>query len=241
MRAVLIGYGKMGQLVASLAPDFGIEIIAIVDRSYTSCISYPLFATLTKEIVSNCDIGIDFSSKDGIFDRLNLFCASKKPLVIGVTGWESELSKAQDLVEKSKSTALYSPNFSLGVALFYKLVQQAASQMASFQDYGCSLIDIHHAQKKDSPSGTAKSLAKAINTAYELDDAVDITSLRSGSYPGTHEIRFDAKEDTILLSHSARNRNGFAKGALQSARWLVNKTGWFHFDDVVDEQLKGKK
>lgn len=203
MRIALFGYGKMGRMVEVMAKREG-------------------YAVVQKELADVC---IDFSHADGVLDHLAQAISLKKPMVIGTTGWEKDLKRAKTLVQKSDTAALYSPNFSLGMALFHQMLEKIVPIMRAFPQYEGAGIECHHSQKKDMPSGTAKKI--------EEQFALPFTSLRVGQVPGTHTIIYDSAVDTITLSHAARSREGFAEGALRAAQWIIGKRGWFTFDEMV--------
>jgi 4-hydroxy-tetrahydrodipicolinate reductase len=154
------------------------------------------------------------------------------PVVCGTTGWLHELPRVKQSVERSGSALVWSPNFSIGVNVFTRLVSDAAALLADEAAYGAWAWEIHHVTKKDAPSGTLLNLVNAMKSAgYQRP--IDVSSNRAGAHPGTHEIGFDSAADTITLRHSARNREGFARGALKAAQWIVGKRGMFEFSEVL--------
>lgn len=241
MRALLIGYGKMGHLFATLAPQYNIALSCVVDKSFNfststlpeSCLCLP---TLTQEAIDTCDIAFDFSSAEGILSRILQLAEAKRPMIIGTTGWEKQEQEAKRVIFQHQASLLYSPNFSLGVQLFMRLANQAAEFFRPFPQYDLAIREVHHKQKLDAPSGTAKLLASAVK-----QDQANVSVLRSGYHIGTHELIFDSLEDSITLSHVARNREGFIRGAMQAAFWLIDKQGWFTLDDMVDELIYSTK
>jgi len=255
IRVTVIGFGKTGALVAQLAPLFNIGIACVVDRSYDERIIPPTcraFKTLCMEAVNLSDIAIDFSSSAGILSRIELFAKAKKPMIIGTTGWDRDKEKAKALIEKHDSALLFSPNFSLGVALFMLLAKQASALMHNFPAYDVGILETHHRQKQDAPSGTACLLGKIVSEQYPEKtlyydtprdkalekNAIHVSAHRVGSVPGTHELVFDSDTDTICLKHASRNREGYAKGALEAAFWLIDKKGWYTLEDMVQDKLK---
>jgi 4-hydroxy-tetrahydrodipicolinate reductase len=253
MRALLVGYGKMGQLIANLAPQYDIAISGIVSNNLPdACVGY---ASITKEAIESCDIVIDFSSARDILHRIELLASAKKPIVVGTTGWEKQEHEAKKIIQQHHGALLYAPNFSLGVALFARLVAYAGELFSVFPQYDVGMMEIHHRQKQDAPSGTAIALSSMVMKHYQERELVtDLpkakrlepkevhqASLRSGFHPGTHEILFDSQEDTITLSHRARNREGFARGALEASYWLVDKKGWYTLEDMIEEKLTTKR
>jgi 4-hydroxy-tetrahydrodipicolinate reductase len=259
MRALLIGYGKKGHLIAHLAPQYGIAISGVVDANYNtltntlpqSCVGY---SSLTQEAIDSCDIAIDFASSKDICQRILLLSAAQKPIVIGTTGWEKNEQEAKKIIKDTMGALLYSPNFSLGIALFSRLVSHASELFSAFPQYDVGILETHHRQKQDAPSGTGLALANTLMRHYperklthELSDSkgldtqeIHLSSHRSGFHPGTHEVSFDSAEDTISLTHRARSREGFARGALESAFWLLDKKGWYTLDDMIEEKIYAK-
>jgi 4-hydroxy-tetrahydrodipicolinate reductase len=237
MKALLIGHGKMGKLIESMAGEFGIEIAGIIEYG----------DTLSKKNLHGIDVAIDFSSPDHILDRIETVSQEKIPLVIGTTGWDQDMEAAHAIIRKNTSAMLTAANFSFGVALFCKLVKYAAHLFAKFDHYDVALFEQHHRQKKDHPSGTAKNLGKIVLSEMprkkevitscphgEIDPShLHITSLRVGHHPGEHTVIFDGPDDTIRLTHSARSRHDFARGALLGAKWIMGKSGSFTMEDLV--------
>lgn len=259
IRALLIGYGKMGHLIAHLAPQYGIAISGVVSPSFNAvnndlpqpCVGYN---SLTQEAIDSCDIAIDFATSKEICQRIHLLASAQKPIIVGTTGWEKHEHEAKKIINDTCGALLYAPNFSLGVALFSRILSYASELFSAFPQYDVGMIETHHRQKQDAPSGTALALAAKLMEHYPerslshdlskskgLDaNQVHISSHRSGFHPGTHEVIFDSHEDTIALTHRARNREGFARGALEAAYWLIDKKGWYSLDDMIEEKLYAK-
>jgi 4-hydroxy-tetrahydrodipicolinate reductase len=152
--------------------------------------------------------------------------------VIGTTGWTDQMERAKEAVTNGGTGLVWSPNFSIGVNIFLRLVGQATRQFAPYQEYGAWAWEVHHITKKDAPSGTLLKLVEEMKKA-DPKRRVDVSSNRAGAHPGTHEIGFDSAADTITLRHTARGREGFARGALTAAKWVIGKKGWFEFSDVL--------
>jgi 4-hydroxy-tetrahydrodipicolinate reductase len=152
--------------------------------------------------------------------------------VIGTTGWTDHMDRAKAAVEKSRTGLVWSPNFSIGVNIFLHLVREASKQFAPYKEYGAWAWEIHHSTKKDAPSGTLLKLVEEMKKA-DPNRRVDVSSNRAGAHPGTHEIGFDSAAETITLRHTARGREGFARGALTAAKWVIGKKGWFEFSEVL--------
>lgn len=213
MRILLIGYGKMGRTIESLAPG---EIIARLDQG-DSIAEAP-----------EADVAIEFTHPSSALGNI-LECAKRDlPVVVGTTGWFDRLDEAR----ASGATIVYGANFSIGVNLFSRIVAEAARLFASRPEYEAWAYEIHHSAKADAPSGTLLKLVNEMRGAgYE--GTIDEASNRAGKVPGTHEIGFDSAADTITLKHTARSREGFALGALHAARWLVGKKGVFEFGETL--------
>jgi 4-hydroxy-tetrahydrodipicolinate reductase len=232
MKIALIGYGKMGQLVEQLAAAKGHQIIARFSRHLGTPQERP-------QEIAQADIAIDFSQPSVVLNHLNLCLALGKPLVIGTTGWEEQLPTAQQLVKQAQGTCLYAPNFSVGFYLFQQIMGYAASLFQPFTDYDVSGIECHHRQKLDKPSGTAKALSQHLLQHMPRLQTLDFSSVRCGSMPGTHTLHFDSPVDTLTFTHQARNRQGFAQGAILAAEWLLPRQGFFTIDDMMQDHLSG--
>lgn len=238
MKIALIGYGKMGCELEKMISQMGHSISFIAKDS-----------SWTPQDLCGADTAIEFTSPDAVLKNIEKALSAKIPLVVGTTGWYDQLADVQHLVEKNSGTLLYSPNFSLGVNLFLKIVRHAATLINRFDHYDVGGYEIHHNQKKDSPSGTANAICRELLAALDRKTGVQHTSfegtpdqqilhfpsLRVGHVPGTHTVIADAQEETITLTHEARSRSCFARGAILAADWLQNKKGFFHFDDLFKE------
>jgi 4-hydroxy-tetrahydrodipicolinate reductase len=229
MKIALIGYGKMGQLIHAEAEAKGHEIVAKIDSQN------PLLKS--SAAVQRADVCIDFSTPDAVVENVKTLSTLKKNIVIGTTGWDAQFKEVESLVKNADIGVIYASNFSLGVDLFLKMIAQTAELMVPFQQYDVGGIEIHHNQKLDAPSGTAKSIAQQVNQHYR-HKPMTFSSIRIGNVPGTHQILFDSPVDTITLTHQARNRAGFAQGAVSAAEWLQGKKGMFTLNDFFEEKLK---
>lgn len=228
MKIALLGYGKMGKMVETCALAQGYTITAKL--SHPSAHDFPLLASV--------DVCIDFSHPTRVLDHLALCAQLKKNIVIGTTGWDSSLQEAQEIVQQAKIGCLYSPNFSLGVYLFTQMMNYAAQLINPFLEYDVAGIEYHHRKKADIPSGTARALAKQLVQQMPRLDPFAFSSVRCGYEPGTHTIHFDGPFDKISLTHEARNREGFAHGALKAAQWIIGKTGFFTFEDWLNNMSR---
>jgi 4-hydroxy-tetrahydrodipicolinate reductase len=222
MRALIVGYGRMGKLVESLCPEYGIDVAGTVDEAEAaSPASWPA-----------ADVAIDFSIASAVPDNVRRLAARGVNVVIGTTGWAAHEADVRRVVEETGIGVVAAPNFALGVNLFAAVAQRAAELFESQTGFGAWIHEAHHAAKRDAPSGTALLLEAALREGG-YNRAIDVSSTRAGSIPGTHTIGFDAPGETITLTHTARDRSGFARGALEAARWVHGRKGWFTMRDVL--------
>jgi 4-hydroxy-tetrahydrodipicolinate reductase len=237
MKISLFGYGKMGKLI---------EEVALKKKHFIAA----RMNSKTPFISNDADIYIDFSHHDLVLKNLKHAAEKGKNVVIGTTGWENHLEEAEKIVKRYSTACLYAPNFSIGVYLFTQIAVKAAELIDAFDDYDISLFEIHHNLKKDQPSGTAKAIGDAILTHMErktkivlssedrpiAPEELQISHIRCGFQPGTHTVVIDAPSDTISLTHTARDRNSFAKGAVAAAEWLLGKQGFFTLKDMFQQE-----
>jgi 4-hydroxy-tetrahydrodipicolinate reductase len=229
LRIAVVGYGKMGRAVERLAPEHGCEVIRIV-RSAENADGQ----ALGREALSGTDVAIELSNPQAAPQNIRRLIEAGVAVVTGTTGWFKELPQIRELAELKNGSVVWGPNFSVGLHHFRATVAEAARRFAREEAYGAWGWEIHHAAKKDAPSGTLLALAEDISRSGYAR-TVSLSANRAGSVPGTHEIGFDSAEDTITLRHTARSRDGFARGALRAARWLAGKKGFFEFREIVDE------
>jgi 4-hydroxy-tetrahydrodipicolinate reductase len=230
MRLALIGFGAMGQLVASLALAAGDEIGATL-TSKDSARSLDDTVALLREH----DVAIDFSTGAAVVMHIEACARAGVPLVQGTTGWKAHEVDARRIVGEHGGAMVYGANFSIGVYVFYRIVEQAAKLFAGLDQYEAFIEEQHHSRKLDAPSGTALKLKSLL--AEHSKGPVSIASTRAGHIPGTHRVGFDSAADQIMLTHMARSREGFAAGALMAARWIVGRKGVFEFSQVIDELM----
>lgn len=221
----LIGMGKMGRSLAALAPERGFRVVAEFDPTH------PGYTGVTREALAGAQVAIEFTTPQAAPANVRACAAVGCPIVVGTTGWYEHLPEAAAEIERAGSAMLTAPNFSVGVAVFDRVVAEAARLFKQLDGFDAHLIETHHAAKKDAPSGTAGALARTAEAA--LGRRIPITSVRTGHVPGTHEVLFDAPFEQIRLVHEARDRRVFAEGALVAARWLVGKRGVFTMSDVL--------
>ncbi len=181
---------------------------------------------------AGADVAIEFTAPEAVLGNIEKLAAMKLPVVVGTTGWLEQMDQVRAAVEKNGSALVWSPNFSVGVNVFLRVVREAARLLADEKEYGAWAWEIHHDTKKDAPSGTMIKLVDEMKAAGYARN-IDVSSNRAGRHPGTHEIGFDSAADTITLRHTARSREGFARGALKAAQWIVGKQGVFEFSDVL--------
>jgi 4-hydroxy-tetrahydrodipicolinate reductase len=229
MNLAIIGYGKMGRLVDQLAPQYGFDVKLRLKGDNND-----RYEALTPQNLLGVDAAIDFSTPTAAPENIGRLASLGVNVVTGTTGWWKEMDRVRSAVELCGTGLVWSPNFSVGIHIFSQLVTEAARLMASQSEYGAWAWEIHHAAKKDAPSGTLLSLVEKMKLAGYAAP-IDKSSSRAGAQPGTHEIGFDSTADTITLRHTARSREGFAHGALRAARWVIGKKGFFEFREIVNE------
>jgi 4-hydroxy-tetrahydrodipicolinate reductase len=229
-RLAILGDGRMGTLLASLAPDAGFTIAAHLGRGAAG-------GPLTPDALGGAEVVVEFTVPSEAA-RLVRECAGLGvPVVSGTTGWDAERGAVEAFVRDSGGALLWAPNFALGVHLFAKVVSEAARLFARAEAaFDAHLVETHHAQKRDAPSGTGRLLAGIAERAR--GHPVPVTSIRTGHVPGTHELVFDAPFEQVRLVHEARDRRVFAAGALAAARWLVGRRGVFTLDDFLGETAR---
>jgi 4-hydroxy-tetrahydrodipicolinate reductase len=219
MKLLLVGYGKMGRLVEQLAPEHGCEIAGRIDVG-------------SGDWSAPADVAVDFSTAEALRENFRRYVDRGLPVVIGTTGWSAHEAELRRHAEAAHLGVVASANFSIGVNLFQLMVAEAARLMQAHEQYGAWIHEAHHAAKRDAPSGTALVLRDVmVGASYKRP--IDMSSTRAGTIPGIHTVGFDGASDTIELIHTARDRRGFAAGALLAARWLEGRRGWFTMQDVL--------
>ena len=224
MRILLLGHGRMGRLVESLAPEYGGTIAGVIDeRSGERAIADGQFGDV--------DVAIDFTLADAVPHNLPQLAGRRINVVIGTTGWQSQESAMRVIAKDAGIGVLAASNFSLGMNVFQLAVEEASRHFANHAEFGAWIHEAHHVMKKDAPSGTALTIKSGMEHAgYQRP--IDMSSTRAGSIPGTHTVGFDGPSETIELTHTVRDRAVFARGALTAAKWLVGKQGWFSIRDL---------
>ena len=223
----IVGYGKMGKLIEQLAPEYGFAVTLRLDEfnnANSEGVTGPNFRGV--------DVAVDFSIPAAVRDNVEAIAALGVSLVVGTTGWLDDLDAVKGAVARHGIGLVWSPNYSVGVNAFFRLVSRAARLLAAQPQYGAWAWEIHHSTKQDAPSGTLLKLVEEMKQAGYVRP-IDTGSNRAGTVPGTHEIGFDSSADTITLRHTARSREGFARGALQAAQWVVGKKGFHEFSEIL--------
>ena len=227
MNLALIGYGKMGKLLEQLAPEYGFQVQLKLDEFNNAN-----YEGITEESFRSIDVAIDFSIPSAAAGNIERISALGVSLVVGTTGWLEQMEEIRKLVEERGIGLVWSPNYSIGMNAFLRLVSEAARLLAGQPAYGAWGWEIHHITKKDSPSGTLLKLVDEMKKAGYAGN-IDVSASRAGAHPGTHEIGFDSAADTITLRHTVRSREGFARGALTAARWVAGRKGFYEFSEIV--------
>jgi 4-hydroxy-tetrahydrodipicolinate reductase len=254
MRVAIVGYGRMGREVEAVLAGRGHELARVIDpEADPARIAAPHAPRATPEALKGVDVAIEFSLPDGVEENVGVYAAAGVPAVLGTTGWLDRLDTVTSLVTDANGSLVYGSNFSIGAHLFFRLAAHAGSLVANVEEYDLLIHEMHHRGKKDSPSGTALTLAEAvlsrvprksrIETA-RLDrapepDELHVSSSRGGSIPGTHTLYLDSPADTIEVRHQARSRAGFALGAVRAAEWITGRKGVFTVEQFIDELLEG--
>ena len=219
MKIALIGYGKMGHMIESIALERGHEIICIIDQNN--------LCDFESEAFASADVAVEFTTPQTAEQNIRRAWAAGVPVVCGTTGWDVEAIKQ----EAQEAGLMWSSNYSIGVNILFSLNRQLAKLMVAYPDYTPHMTEVHHIHKLDAPSGTAKTLQEAIGE--ERLPIADVESIREGEVPGIHTVVWDSEVDTISISHSAKSRKGFALGAVIAAEWMKGKTGWHDFSEII--------
>ena len=227
MKIAIVGYGKMGRMIERFALERGHEIALKLDEFNNAN-----FESITADQFAGVDVAIDFSVPAAAVTNIEKIAALGVNLVVGTTGWTEHSTHVREVVEKNKIGLVWSPNYSVGVNAFFRIVAEAAKLLSGAPEYEAWAWEIHHSAKKDAPSGTLLKIVDEMRKAG-YDRRVDVGSNRAGTIAGTHEIGFDSAADTITLRHTARSREGFAIGAVKAAEWVLGKTGFHEFGNII--------
>jgi 4-hydroxy-tetrahydrodipicolinate reductase len=229
MNLAIVGYGRMGRLIEALAPEYGLTVKLRLNSKNNGS-----FEALTKQNLTGIDLAIEFSTPQAASENIERLVRAGIPTTSGTTGWFDRLPGVRAAVEEAGGALIWGANYSVGVCIFAEIVSEAARLLATQPEYGAWAWEIHHAAKKDAPSGTLLALVlKMKESGYRR--TIDMGSNRAGWQPGAHEIGFDSPGDTITLRHVSRNREGFARGALRAVCWLAGKRGVFEFREIIRE------
>jgi 4-hydroxy-tetrahydrodipicolinate reductase len=220
-KLLLVGRGRMGRLVESLAADEGFQVVGAVTGRTVASQEWP-----------SADVAIDFSAADAVPFNVERLARQQIPIVIGTTGWQQHEDAVRTIAAAAGIGVVSAPNFAVGVNVFLAVVDRIGALMAGQPAFGAWIHESHHAAKRDAPSGTALAMAERLRrSGYTAE--LPIASTRAGSMPGTHTLGFDAASETLTFTHEARDRAAFARGALLAARWLEGRQGWFSMADVL--------
>lgn len=218
-RLLLVGHGRMGQLVASLAPEFGFTVAGAIDEHSDPDAAWPA-----------ADVAIDFSIAEAVPATVATLAKRGTPVVIGTTGWQAKEVQVRESAAGIGVVA--APNFAVGVNVFLAVAARLGQLMAAQPSFGAWIHELHHAAKKDAPSGTALAIKQGmVHAGYPRP--IDVSSTRVGSVPGTHTVGFDGPSETLEFTHTVRDRAVFARGALVAAQWLMGRRGWFSIRDLL--------
>jgi 4-hydroxy-tetrahydrodipicolinate reductase len=229
LRIALLGYGKMGRMIETIAVREGWEVDPKLDINENA-----EGVGITAASMEGVDVAIEFSQPESVLANIEAAARAKVNIVVGTTGWSDQRSRVEKIVRDSGIGLIYGANFSLGMNLFFEIISYSARIIGMIPQYDAYISEEHHRAKKDAPSGTALNLLDVMRPHLNNPN-LSIASIRAGSIPGTHVIGFDSAADTILLEHRARSRQGFAEGAVLAARWIAGKKGCYDFRQVFRE------
>jgi 4-hydroxy-tetrahydrodipicolinate reductase len=250
MKIAIVGYGQMGKMIEEAALSKGIKVVSTIDPINKEA----KFKELNFESVKDADVCIDFTHPSVIMGNIKKYCELKKNVVIGTTGWYDNMNEVKSMVKKAKIGFIWSGNFSIGVNMYFRIIEEAAKIVNRIDDYDIMGVEYHHNKKADSPSGTMKMVGDLLlknidrkkTAVYQMldrqikPDEIHLASVRGGAIPGIHEIAFDSNADTITITHSARTREGFAKGAIMAAIFVNKKSGFFGINELMKNIVGGK-
>lgn len=223
MKIALFGHGNMGKEIERLTNELGKhQIVSIGSQRGGNQID--------EEGIKNADVVIDFTSPEVVVENISRIASLGKNMVVGTTGWYEHLSEVEEIIKKAGIGLIYAQNFSVGANIFFQIITNATRLFNKFEGYDVYGLEIHHKGKKDSPSGTALRIAREIN-------GLQFASIRAGRNPGFHQVVFDSSADSIILSHQAHNRSGFAAGALLAAEFIQGKKGLHSFDEIFKGEI----
>jgi 4-hydroxy-tetrahydrodipicolinate reductase len=249
MNIAIIGYGNMGHEIEKIANDKGISTVTIDPDEESAN-----FKEINEESMNGVDVCVDFTHPESVIGNIEKISKFKKNIVVGTTGWYDNMDDVKKIIKNAGTGLIWSGNFSLGVNMYFKIVENAAKIMDKFDDYDVFVHEFHHNKKADSPSGTAVMIGKILTdnigrkdkvVTEELKrkiepDELHISSTRSGNIPGTHIVGFDSAADTIELTHTNRNRDGLAVGTVMAVQWIQGKKGFYGINDLMKEIIGGR-
>ena len=227
MKLALFGYGKMGKMIEQAAEREAIEVVCVID---------PI--TGSRGSLTDADVCVDFTEPGVVIDNITTAAEARVSMVVGTTGWYQRIEQVRRIVLDSGIGLVYGSNFSVGVNLMFKIAAYSAELFNRFPTYDPFLEEAHHKFKKDAPSGTALTLREMMEARCGRE--IPTSSTRAGYFPGEHTVGFDSETDTLRITHTARNRAGFAEGALLAARWIQTRKGLFEFAEVMEDLLEGR-
>jgi len=225
MNLLLLGHGKTGSMVGEVARERGHQVQVLTSQQNQHA------SALTPELLKRIDAVIDFTNPESVLHNIRACIENRTPMVVGTTGWYDHVPEIENQVRRSGAAFLYGSNFSVGINVFFAIA--AAGAVAIPQGYAPQIVERHHATKKDAPSGTAISIQRIVSEVAHMKP--EITSVREGETIGTHVLLLDSPNDTMMLVHDAKNRRGFAEGAVRAAEWLRGKTGFYEFRNIFRE------
>lgn len=245
MNIAIIGFGSMGKKIKEVAENLGHNISAIIDPLSEDA----NYKSIKDADLSNTDVVIDFSTPSSVIENAKVVASAGKNLIIGTTGWYEHLQEIEKIAKENNVGIMWSANFSIGVNLYYKLIARAGELINHYDEYDVWGTELHHNNKADSPSGTAKEIAKILLEKIDRKDAVvydkldrkinpneiHFSSTRGGPVNFSHTVGFDSNSDTITITHSARDRGGYALGAIKACEWIHNKKGLFNMNDFLNK------
>jgi|TARA_B100001964_G_C14246204_1_gene607537 4-hydroxy-tetrahydrodipicolinate reductase len=249
MKTAIIGYGRMGHEIEKIALDKGMNVVKIDSTAEDAD-----FKEINEESLNGVDVCVEFTHPDSVMDNIKKISKLGKNIVVGTTGWYDHMGEIKKVIKNTKTGFIWSGNFSIGVNVYFKIIENAAKIIDKVDDYDVFVHELHHNQKADSPSGTAVMIADILKenigrkkkiVTEELKrkiepDELHVSSTRGGTIPGTHIVGLDSNADTIELKHTARNRSGFALGAVMAAQWIKSKKGFYDIDDLMKDIVGGK-
>lgn len=227
MRLLIVGHGRMGRLVEALAPSCGFEVVGCLDSSNNASGRW-----IAGDSFMPADVAVDFSTAAAFVQHFPLLVERRVNVVVGTTGWIEQEAELRRLAAGGEIGVVAAPNFSIGMNLFQLVVEHAATHFGAHAEYGAWIHEVHHVLKRDAPSGTALALKSLMQKAgYSRE--IDVACTRAGHVPGTHAVGFDGLYETVTLTHVTRDRAVFARGALEAARWIPGRRGWFTMRDLL--------